>query len=103
MNDSKLIDNNVPIAICKNITVQLATNGQVSITATNVNDGSSDDCSIASISVLPNVFNCSKTGENNVILTVTDASGNISTCTAVVTVKDDNNLCCSEPSAVCKT
>jgi hypothetical protein len=34
-------------------------------------------------------FNCSQTGPNNVTLYVTDASGNISSCTSVVTVVDN--------------
>jgi hypothetical protein len=36
-------------------------------------------------------FDCSKTGPNNVVLVVTDADGNVSTCTSVVTVIDNIN------------
>ena len=38
--------------------------------------------------VSSNTFNCSKRGNNTVVLKVTDAAGNVSTCNAVVTVLD---------------
>ncbi|MDO9187509.1 MAG: HYR domain-containing protein [Bacteroidia bacterium] len=83
-----LEDKVAPVALCKNVTVHLDANGQAIISATDVNNGSNDACGIASLSVNPSSFNCSKTGNNNVVLTVTDVNGNSSSCTAVVTVKD---------------
>jgi hypothetical protein len=81
-------DNVAPMAKCKNITVQLDANNSASITATDVNNGSSDNCGIASLSVSPSTFDCANVGENTVVLTVTDVNGNTSTCNAKVTVKD---------------
>jgi hypothetical protein len=54
-----------------------------------VDNGSTDNCGIASISLSPNAFTCSNLGPNNVTLTVTDASGNSSSCAAIITVVDD--------------
>src|SRR5581483_6072092 len=82
-------DNIAPTAICKNVTIQLDASGNASITAAQVNNGSSDNCGIASMSVSPNSFTCANVGDNNVTLTVTDVNGNTSTCGAIVTVQDN--------------
>ncbi|GAB5398577.1 MAG: hypothetical protein Aureis2KO_01620 [Aureisphaera sp.] len=85
-----------PTAICQDITVQLDATGNVSITAVNVDNGSSDNCGIASLAVSPSAFDCSNVGSNTVTLTVTDVNGNVSTCTSTVTVEDN-----VAPDAVC--
>ncbi len=83
-------DNIPPVAVCQNITVYLNPLGTASVSGTDINNGSSDNCGIASMTVTPNSFDCNNLGINNVVLTVTDASGNSSTCTAVVTVEYSN-------------
>jgi len=82
-------DNVAPIAIAKNITVQLNTSGTVSIAASDINNGSNDNCGINSMSVSPNSFTCANVGSNTVTLTVTDNNSNVSSKTAVVTVEDN--------------
>ena len=78
-----------PVAICKNISVQLGPGGSVSISGSDVDGGSYDpDGTIVSLSASPNTFGCSQTGPNSVILTVTDNEGLTSTCNATVTVGD---------------
>ena len=81
-------DNTAPIAIAQNVTVQLDATGKASVTAAQVNNGSTDNCGIASIALSNTAFDCSAIGANTVTLTVTDIHGNVSTCTAVVTVQD---------------
>jgi hypothetical protein len=81
-------DTTPPNAVCQNITVQLDVTGNAVITALDVDGGSTDNVAIASYSVSPSAFNCANTGPNNVILTVTDTSGNTDSCTAIVTVAD---------------
>lgn len=90
-------DTTPPNAVCQDITVQLDATGNVLITALDVDGGSTDNVAIASYAVNPSAFNCSDTGPNNVILTVTDTSGNTDTCTAVVTVQDTTS-----PIALCR-
>ncbi len=85
-NVNVTVDNQNPDAICKNLTVQLDANGNATITASQINNGSSDNCGIASISASPIAFTCADIGTNNVTLTVTDANGNSDTCIAVITV-----------------
>ncbi|MFM8951059.1 MAG: HYR domain-containing protein, partial [Bacteroidota bacterium] len=63
--------------------------GTASITASQINNGSSDNCGIASLSLSKTSFNCSNVGNNAVTLTVTDVNGNSSTCSATVTVIDN--------------
>ena len=92
-----VVDNTLPVAVCKNITVQLDASGNASITAANIDGGSTDICGIKSTTIDKSNFNCSNIGANNVILTVTDVNGNVSTCTAIVTVADK-----IAPTAVCK-
>src|SRR5690606_28298047 len=52
--------------------------------------GSSDNCGIPVLSLNITTFNCTNLGANEVILTATDGAGNKNSCTATVTVADDN-------------
>ncbi|MBK9453147.1 MAG: hypothetical protein IPN95_27865 [Bacteroidetes bacterium] len=81
--------NVAPVAVCQNITVQLDPSGNASITASQVNNGSSDACGIASLALNITTFNCANVNGNTVILTVTDVNGNSSTCSANVTIEDN--------------
>lgn len=83
-----VVDNTAPVVATQNATVQLDANGAASVTAADVNNGSSDACGIQSMSVSPNSFTCANVGPNTVTLTVTDVNGNISSNTATVTVED---------------
>ncbi|WP_321309760.1 LamG-like jellyroll fold domain-containing protein [Marinifilum fragile] len=85
------VDTEGPIAKCKDITVQLDASGNVTINATDVNNGSTDNCSAQEALVLTidkSTFDCTNMGANVVTLTVEDQAGNQSTCTATVTVED---------------
>ena len=81
-------DTELPVAVCQDITIQLDALGAASITAADIDGGSSDNCGVASISASQTDFDCSDVGDNNITLTVTDVNGNTSTCVAVVTVED---------------
>ncbi|MDA6072450.1 hypothetical protein NJT12_22760, partial [Flavobacterium sp. AC] len=77
-----------PTAVAQNITVQLDTTGKAVITASQIDNTSTDNCAIATIALDKTTFDCTNIGNNSVILTVTDASGNSDTATATVTVED---------------
>ncbi|MBJ6119300.1 HYR domain-containing protein, partial [Pontibacter sp. BT310] len=83
-----VVDNIAPVAVAKNITVQLDATGNTTITVADVNDGSTDNCSIKTISLDKTTFDCSMVGESEVVLTVTDVNNNTHTATAIVTVED---------------
>jgi hypothetical protein len=86
----------LPVAKCKDLTANLGANGSVLVDPTWANNGSSDNCSFT-LSLTPNLYNCSNLGQNTATLKVTDAGGNIATCTAKVTVRD-----VAGPTAKCK-
>ena len=87
----------VPTALCQNITVDLDGAGQATITAAQVDNGSSDNCAGMTLGVDPSSFTCADIGNNTVTLTATDASGNTATCTGTVTIRD-----ATLPSALCQ-
>ena len=78
----------LPVVLTRPVTLQLNAAGTATLTAAQVDNGSSDNCSIATMTVSPDTFTCANVGTNTVTLTVTDASGNQRTGTAVVTVRD---------------
>lgn len=91
-------DKVAPTAVCKNPTVFLNSNGQVTITAATINNGSSDACGIATMTINNSVFTCGDiTAPVTVTLTVKDLYNNTATCQSQVMVKD--NLA---PVAVCE-
>ncbi len=86
-----------PIATCQNMTIPVDANGQAQISASDINLNSSDDCGINTMSINKTDFDCTNLGTNTVTLTVTDFSGNTSTCSSIVTIQE--NL---TPLAICK-
>ena len=75
-----------PIAVCQDYTAVLDNSGSVTITGADVDGGSTDNCAIDTITVFPDTFTTANIGDNAVTLTVTDVSGNVSTCVANVFV-----------------
>uniref|UniRef100_UPI00386CCF81 hypothetical protein n=1 Tax=Algibacter sp. Ld11 TaxID=649150 RepID=UPI00386CCF81 len=90
-------DNVAPTALCQAITVQLDATGNASITADQIDNGSTDACGIASLALDITTFDCTSVGDNTVELTVTDNNGNSSICTTTVTVEDN-----VPPTALCQ-
>src|SRR5690606_16307840 len=82
-------DNISPDAVCQDLTVQLDAAGQATITAAQINNGSTDACGILSSDVFPSSFDCNNVGMSEVTLTVTDENNNSSSCTAIVIVEDN--------------
>ncbi len=103
-------DSEAPTAIAQNIEVRLDANNSATVTASMINNGSSDNCSNITLGFLVsnsvqalsrNVvaetttqyptsisYDQSNLGTNSVTLIVVDGSGNQSTATATVTVKE---------------
>ncbi|HMR88442.1 MAG TPA: HYR domain-containing protein [Saprospiraceae bacterium] len=95
-------DNQTPDAVCLDVDLQLDNLGAGTVFASEManqiylDGGSTDNCSITEIVIskdnvnfTPSLnFDCAEIGQNVVILRVTDGSGNISYCKAVVTVVD---------------
>ncbi len=82
-------DTEVPVVTCANATVSLDASGNAVIVASDILAGlPSDNCSVASVALSRSSFTCADLGSLTVTVTVTDASGNTSTCNSVVTVID---------------
>lgn len=80
-------DDTKPVLITKN-TSRTLVNGQVTLDAADVDNGSWDNCGIdvSSLTVSPARFTCAEIGENTVTLTAVDVHGNRNTASAVVTI-----------------
>ena len=84
-----VLDNTAPDAQCQPFTLVLDPSGSGTLTTGDIDNGSSDNCGIASLALDINTFNCSNIGANTVELTVEDNNGLVSTCTETVTVADN--------------
>lgn len=86
--DLTVVDNIAPVAVARDITVYLDVNGQVSITAAQVDNGSSDVCGIDTLILDRYDFTCADQGVQAVNLTVVDVDSNTDVAPANVTVLD---------------
>ncbi|MFA9372433.1 MAG: beta strand repeat-containing protein, partial [Labilibaculum antarcticum] len=84
-------DSVAPTAVCQALTIQLDASGNASISASQIDNGSSDNCGSVTLSASKTTFDCSNVGGNLVTLTVTDNNSQVSTCTTTVTVQDVTN------------
>jgi hypothetical protein len=82
-------DLQAPVANCKNINVSLGAGGTVTVTASQVDNGSTDNCFYAyDPTNLAWTFDCTNMGVNMRTLSIKDGQGNTASCTASITVKD---------------
>ncbi len=80
------VDTVPPTATCTAYQVMLGPLGTATIVPQNIASSSFDLCGIASWTLSQTAFDCADVGTQSVIVTVTDSSGNYSSCTAAVTV-----------------
>ncbi len=86
----QVIDSIPPVAKCKNsiIPADIGGSGIVTLTPAQINQNSTDNCGIASFALSQTQFSCSQSGNNfPVTMTVTDYSGNSSTCNALIQIQ----------------
>ena len=96
----ELEDNTNPVAICRDLTLQLDMTGMVYISADDINNGSTDNCGISTMSIDVSSFDCDDIGANTVTLTVTDYAGNSSSCSSTVTIENNIDPIIDCPSPV---
>ena len=76
-------------AVCQNATIELNANGMATLSANEVDGGSSSPTGSPSLSVTPNTFDCNDIGSNIMVtLTATNAGGT-DNCMATVNVIDN--------------
>src|SRR5205814_7275963 len=96
-------DSSLPTALCQNIAVSLDATGHVSVNATAIENGSTDNCGVTEHKIAKGTvsandasfadsvsFGCGDTGAQTVTLQVKEAAGNAGTCQATVTVSDSS-------------
>ena len=88
MQTITIADTIPPTALCLDTTLYVDASGSTSVTAAELDGGSSDVCTPVTLAIDISNFDCTSLGDNTVTLTVTDSSGNSSTCTSTVTVLD---------------
>ena len=82
-----VIDDTKPVVLVKthNLILDPVT-GTGTLLASDIDNGSYDNCGIASLSVFPSTFECTHIGQQLVVLTVTDIHGNTETKPVTITV-----------------
>ncbi len=85
----EIVDNAAPVISVQNIIVSLDENGNFSIEPEMLHNGSTDNCGIAEQTIDRSSFTCDDLGQQAVVLTIRDASGNEAAGTAIVTVQDN--------------
>jgi len=77
----------LPEITCTDLTIELNDDGVASVESSLLVADYFDNC-VASLSSTEFEFGCSDIGSQNIINTVTDNSGNVASCTSVITVVD---------------
>ena len=91
ISEVTVLDTIKPLANCKNINAYLGVNGLVTVSAIDINDNSFDICGISTYTIngFPSLtYSCSNIGVVPAILTVTDAGGNLNSCSSQISVLD---------------
>ncbi len=93
------LENDPPVAICQDVTINIDANGMAVVMADLLNNGSTDDCGIDTVEASPTSFDCTQVGVSGLttVLTITDISGSTSTAECSVTVGD-----VTPPVAICQ-
>ncbi|NNL93387.1 MAG: DUF11 domain-containing protein, partial [Saprospiraceae bacterium] len=89
------IENSAPEAFCNTpLTFSLDANGEFTLLESQVDNGSTDDCSEGALlfDLDINMFDCDDVDEVNVVvLTVTDEAGLTDTCSSTIVIEDNIN------------
>lgn len=81
-------DNIAPEVSVNNVSIYLNENGMTNLPIAAVNAGASDNCGIDTVFLSSSSFDCTHIGQNDILLTAIDQSGNTTTASATVTVLD---------------
>jgi len=82
------IDRTPPVVVTKNIKIELDENGEATVCAEDIDDGTYDDVELVKISISKEKFTCEDIGINKIIFKAKDSSGNESNAEVKVTVDD---------------
>lgn len=77
-----------PVISTQNISLYLDAAGKATLTAEQVDAGSRDNCALVNLSIDRETFDCNDIGEQRISFTATDAAGNFSEASVIVSVRD---------------
>jgi hypothetical protein len=83
------IDDTPPVVKIKNITVALNADGKAALKAEDVDNGTSDNEKLESISLSQTNFTCSDLGAKKITFTAKDAAGNSASAEVTITIVDN--------------
>ncbi len=83
-----VVDNQPPTVVANDLSLVLDANGEVTITPAQVDNGSTDNCGIGSMSLSQTTFTCDDLGTNEVVFTVTTTGGETASQTVSIVVTD---------------
>lgn len=92
----EVVDNELPTVLTQNVVLYLDANGQATLSADQVNAGSTDNCGISQMGLSQTQFDCSQTGNQSVQLIVVDVNGHIGAASANIEVIDNQH-----PELIC--
>jgi hypothetical protein len=75
-----------PVVICQSLSVDLDVSGQASLVVSQIVTDAFDNCDIPTLTLSQTAFDCGDIGMNTVMVSATDVSGNIGTCTSSITI-----------------
>lgn len=81
-----VVDTEAPVVVLQSAAVQLDANGVGVLTFAAIDNGSSDNCGIAEVTIDQTTFDCGQVGFNTVTVTITDNSGNQSEAQVIINV-----------------
>lgn len=84
-----IVDDQLPTVVTQDVTVTLDASNLAAIAPADVDNGSSDNCSVT-LNLDITSFTTAEVGDNTVTLTAMDGSGNSANATATVTVQSSN-------------
>ena len=96
--DVVVVDNTAPVAVCQAVTIQVDGTGNATLSASQVNNNSTDNCAVTVVEISKDgmswatslSYTCTDLGSGNTVtLRVKDAADNENTCNATVTVVDN--------------
>ncbi|MBK7936429.1 MAG: HYR domain-containing protein [Lewinellaceae bacterium] len=94
-------DHTSPVAVCNtDLAVGLDSAGLALVDVALIDGGSSDNCSAQSaltFALSADQFNCQSIGIQQIVMTVTDQSGNVSSCSTAVNIIDPTGACLPPP------
>ncbi|MCV6630098.1 MAG: FG-GAP-like repeat-containing protein [Flavobacteriaceae bacterium] len=82
-------DTEAPVVLVKNLSFQF-TGEEIQLSPENIDNGSIDNCEIVDMQLDITSLECPKIGQNPVVLTVTDAAGNVASAMAIITISGED-------------